>query len=915
MTTARFDIEIQDRVAKTIRTEILGIGAAAKSSHASIKAMKAELSGMSSGGMSQATTATKDAAQASSTKASASDKAAAAMAREAAAADKLAASYRAQAQAARAQSGVNNLLGVGRSSGKSAEDSASVFANAAPTAAMEAAEKAADKYEKTLGRVGNTSRLSTQHAMNLGFQLNDVAVSLLSGQKPLTVFVQQGAQIGQIASQAGMGLGGMAKAAFGLIVPFLPLVAVVGAAAGAFYLFNKSIKDSDEAKGLKDGLGLTAKEMKKLEDTTVTAGDTIKAVFQVTGAAIWSGIGDPVKEVGGTVKDVFEQIGADTKKEVNFLVGAFVGGFRAIVVTWRMLPAAIGDVFVLTVNGAISAINVLVSAATDAVNTFIAANNAIPFSIKLPKIESADIALMKNEYAGAAAQVGNAWRTEMDAAMGVDYVGGAFNAVRDQAVKNARERLEKQAKDIIENRGVGRSGRGGKSEEEKRAEAMDKLNRELDQQILLLGFYGVALDRENKFQTIKNGLLDKGITLSDQEATSIRNRILLIQDGTRVQEALNKIESAALGPQRDYDANVSAITIALKDNIISEEEATRQRTLAKNALVEGLDPLKAYNDNIRQSTEFSALYGKELAIQTRAQELFNQAVAAGKALSTDGRGDFVDTARAEAKRAEQVSIFQAIDPNERTIDTNSYILDNHKALYESIDELRQQDLISEEVAAERKKNLDKAVSDARLATTSGMLGQLAGLQSSSSKKLAALGKAAAIAQATIDGYRAVQAALIGPPGPPWSFAIAGVTAAMTAANVAKIAGVGFMSGGYTGNMPTNAVAGAVHGQEYVFDAAATKRIGVPALEAMRNGSQLGGAANDNRGFGGNVIIKPEPGVWVEERRTSEGEIEIIARRVARQEAPRAVAQDLAKGPNSVASKAVSQSFGIARTKS
>lgn len=51
---------------------------------------------------------------------------------------------------------------------------------------------------------------------------------------------------------------------------------------------------------------------------------------------------------------------------------------------------------------------------------------------------------------------------------------------------------------------------------------------------------------------------------------------------------------------------------------------------------------------------------------------------------------------------------------------------------------------------------------------------------------------------------------------------------------------GFKAGGYTGNMGASQVAGVVHGQEYVFDAQATKRIGVDNLNAMRSGKAVGG---------------------------------------------------------------------------
>lgn len=51
---------------------------------------------------------------------------------------------------------------------------------------------------------------------------------------------------------------------------------------------------------------------------------------------------------------------------------------------------------------------------------------------------------------------------------------------------------------------------------------------------------------------------------------------------------------------------------------------------------------------------------------------------------------------------------------------------------------------------------------------------------------------------------------------------------------------GFKSGGYTGNGGSGQVAGVVHGQEYVFDAQSTKRIGVDNLNAMRSGKSVGG---------------------------------------------------------------------------
>ena len=55
---------------------------------------------------------------------------------------------------------------------------------------------------------------------------------------------------------------------------------------------------------------------------------------------------------------------------------------------------------------------------------------------------------------------------------------------------------------------------------------------------------------------------------------------------------------------------------------------------------------------------------------------------------------------------------------------------------------------------------------------------------------------------------------------------------------------GFATGGYTGNMGVNQVAGVVHGQEYVLNAKATKRIGVGNLERLNRGDGIGGHVNN-----------------------------------------------------------------------
>lgn len=135
--------------------------------------------------------------------------------------------------------------------------------------------------------------------------------------------------------------------------------------------------------------------------------------------------------------------------------------------------------------------------------------------------------------------------------------------------------------------------------------------------------------------------------------------------------------------------------------------------------------------------------------------------------------------------------------------------------------------------SDARARIDQSAYEARMGFASDFFGNLASLSGSSNKTLAAIGKAAAITQATIDGVLAVQRALAAFP-PPWNFAAAAAVGTAAAVNVAKIAG--FEGGGFTGGREGQ-VAGLVHGEEFVANAAATRR-NRPLLEAINAGADL-----------------------------------------------------------------------------
>lgn len=107
-----------------------------------------------------------------------------------------------QGASAAGQKLAGTLDNVASSERRAGAEAASMAASAQKMAAAATAGSGA------MTRLGGTTRLAAHHASNLTFQLNDIAVGFASGQRPMTIFMQQGAQIAQIMQQAGLGVKG-----------------------------------------------------------------------------------------------------------------------------------------------------------------------------------------------------------------------------------------------------------------------------------------------------------------------------------------------------------------------------------------------------------------------------------------------------------------------------------------------------------------------------------------------------------------------------------------------------------------------------------------------------------------------------------------------------------------------------------
>lgn len=155
------------------------------------------------------------------------------------------------------------------------------------TAAGGRAETAAKKLGAGAASAGQQVGYSAFQMQQLGYQLNDFAVQVSSGQSPFTALVQQGSQL----SGTFGGVGGALRAVASLITPLRVALGLGAAAVGA--LGMKYLEGKEQAEELRKGMALTGNA------AGVTAGQIDAAARQLAQSTT-TGV--------GTARDVLTQL-------------------------------------------------------------------------------------------------------------------------------------------------------------------------------------------------------------------------------------------------------------------------------------------------------------------------------------------------------------------------------------------------------------------------------------------------------------------------------------------------------------------------------------------------------------------------------------------------------------------------------
>lgn len=755
-------------------------------------------------------------------------------------------------------------------------------------------------YNAGIAKTGQNAQLARHHLVNLGFQLQDIGVSLASGQNPLTVAIQQGAQIQGIAAQAGVGLRTMAAGVAALLVPFLPFAAAVAAVVAGLKIMSSELSKDSGLEKYSKSLGLTQKQIKQLDGDVVTITDTFKAFFTTVGEesglskAFDSFLDSAIKafkNVVGYALDAFNAIGALSSATAQTFLTA-----------WDKLPTGFKNIFVDIYNTVVGIIEALVNFTIAGVNQMIAGINKVS-TIKIEPF--AAIPMERMSYS----QDGGNPKDLADTFM--DTFKSSFNARNKEfadfyakwqknSIAAARARIKEDADKL-----------GGKNTaEESRAAAMAKLNAQLDNEIARLTMLKPIREQQQKFDQIEEALLGRKIRLTEAEAASIKDRLLTIAEGIKVQQQADRIYEETRQASEDYNSTLAAAQQLLEQGAIGQDVYNAKTNAAQEAYENALDPLRKYRQEIEFMQQTVGMNNDQLAIATQRRNIEQESLRNGIAI----RKEDVDALMRQAEAAQYAQGVQqqynqiwgessgALQQNQQRVEALQLAYQNGLIGLQAFNAQMVQTKLE---AANLRIAMDQAMpGDYMLGMfeqtlsgfktlASGVVDSLGTMFSSLTDGLAnALAGAISGTQSLGDALRnvaqnavqqlissliklglqwalnaalsqtlgtavvattATQAALTASAWAPAAAlaslatlganagpATMGMGSTMVAAkSFAALGGVGFQDGGYTGNGPIDKVAGVVHAGEYVMRADTVARLGLDTMDAIQNGQPIG----------------------------------------------------------------------------
>lgn len=404
------------------------------------------------------------------------------------------------------------------------------------------------------------------------------------------------------------------------------------------------------------------------------------ATFKDVGRATWSYITDGVSAAADAIKgawnalidflnektngwgEQFRNIGdvivSGLKANANSFIGTFVAAYNTIDLVWSKFPDLFKYFFDKVINFTSTAVSQIANLWLDGLSLInkglaaIAPDAAASIQkgldglrISLPQIEVGD------KPKAAAAELANVFSK----AFNTDYVGNAAGAVMNRAelIANSRKRNARNGVGEGNLRGDGVDTTASPLDKgaEKRATALAKVNLQLDNELSRMLTLQPAREAQAKFDQIEETLLGKKIKLTDAEVVSIKAKIKAVQDTVVVQKAMDSIYEAAVGPQRDYNAQIQAADMLLKQGAISQANYDKSVTKATEAYKNAVDPMRQFNRDLAQRNELLSLNPKDRTVEQQVQQQQNALLAQGIVLNKENTQSLRDSINATERHA------------------------------------------------------------------------------------------------------------------------------------------------------------------------------------------------------------------------------------------------------------------------
>ncbi len=502
-------------------------------------------------------------------------------------------------------------------------------------------------------------------------------------------------------------------------------------------------------------------------DDVTTLGDAMSAFGEVVSASFGT-LSDVAQATFGPLIDLLDDFFGEfefstigilrvTAKGVDSFVGFWKGAISAVIVLFKALPAVLADLMTRALNLILTRIESFVNTTGELLSTvteFAGLGTIAPVELNLT-----------NENEGAAKTLGA--DVALAFANGFESVGFAEKFVNDiaqraQAIGKVREAAEAAAAANVPDLSAGGGG------------AAKGLNaatiKSLDQ---LISSYDKVFAAQKDFT--------KGVQLLDQAQaagaiSAERHAQILALMEANLTDALNPLAAV----NRELALEMELLGQTAQQREVSNQLRSIQQDLVSQGVILGEEELSQLRERLQllqEETQLAQARDQILQDTLGTQQEFTTQLEAINQLKAEGK--ITD------EQANQFLIEQNQELLAGTIEAQEAMVSQTEQTFARIDELRQADLISEQTAAQLKAKTQAELNAKQLQNAQKFFGTLTALSSSENKELAAIGKAAAVTQATIDGFLAVQKALASAP-PPINFALAAAVGVATAANIASI---------------------------------------------------------------------------------------------------------------------------------